>query len=158
MPPALEKTISEKRSHAVQSPAWTNQELDSLLTMKAGGCSVEKIASQLKRTKSAVISALNIYGGGDVVREKVGALRCPNCGSAKTVVTDSRSGDSALKHGSVRRRRRCADCDTRYTTMEIMASDYKELVLIRKPEALKAEINQAIEALEKMRNALDDLA
>lgn len=40
-------------------------------------------------------------------------MRCPNCGSEDTRVTDSRDAD-----GSVRRRRRCRNCDHRFWTYE----------------------------------------
>lgn len=41
-------------------------------------------------------------------------MKCPECGSEDTKVTDSRS----CNDGSVRRRRECNDCNFRFTTYE----------------------------------------
>lgn len=40
-------------------------------------------------------------------------MRCPYCGSEQLIVTDSRPHGSGTK-----RRRECADCGRRFTTME----------------------------------------
>ncbi|HYF46090.1 MAG TPA: transcriptional regulator NrdR [Acidimicrobiales bacterium] len=42
-------------------------------------------------------------------------MRCPACGSLDDKVVDSRSADDGT---SVRRRRQCLECSTRYTTFE----------------------------------------
>ncbi|RXZ45353.1 transcriptional regulator NrdR [Crenobacter cavernae] len=42
-------------------------------------------------------------------------MKCPFCGGNDTQVVDSRVSDDGA---SIRRRRRCADCDKRFTTYE----------------------------------------
>jgi len=42
-------------------------------------------------------------------------VRCPVCGTADTQVVDSRVNDEG---NSIRRRRRCSECDKRFTTYE----------------------------------------
>ena len=42
-------------------------------------------------------------------------MRCPFCGTEDTQVVDSRVNDEG---NSIRRRRRCAECDKRFTTYE----------------------------------------
>lgn len=42
-------------------------------------------------------------------------MKCPFCGSASTQVTDTRENDEG---DIIRRRRRCPDCDKRFTTYE----------------------------------------
>jgi transcriptional repressor NrdR len=42
-------------------------------------------------------------------------VRCPFCGTADTQVVDSRVNDEG---NSIRRRRRCSECDKRFTTYE----------------------------------------
>lgn len=42
-------------------------------------------------------------------------MRCPKCGSLEDKVIDSRLSKDG---GSIRRRRECLDCETRYTTYE----------------------------------------
>lgn len=42
-------------------------------------------------------------------------MRCPFCGTADTQVVDSRVNDES---NSIRRRRRCSECDKRFTTYE----------------------------------------
>lgn len=48
---------------------------------------------------------------------------CPSCGSEAIVVVDSRHVDTTIK-----RRRKCLDCDSRHITYEITERDYEELV------------------------------
>lgn len=43
-------------------------------------------------------------------------MRCPKCGSIQIMVTDTRHLPAAI-----RRRRKCLDCDHRWTTLEISA-------------------------------------
>ena len=42
-------------------------------------------------------------------------MKCPFCGTADTQVVDSRVNDEG---NSIRRRRRCSECDKRFTTYE----------------------------------------
>ncbi len=42
-------------------------------------------------------------------------MKCPFCGAASTQVTDTRENDEG---DIIRRRRRCAECDKRFTTYE----------------------------------------
>ena len=46
-------------------------------------------------------------------------MKCLHCGSDNTTVIDSRP----LKIGYRRRRYKCLDCGTRFTTMEVYAED-----------------------------------
>ena len=46
--------------------------------------------------------------------------QCPNCGSEQVMVYDSRSRDHYII-----RRRKCMDCDNRFTSYEILESDYR---------------------------------
>ena len=49
-------------------------------------------------------------------------MNCPKCGSYNTVVYDSR-----LEETSRRRRRKCIECEYRFTTYEILLGDYVRL-------------------------------
>ncbi len=57
-------------------------------------------------------------------------MTCPRCGSENTYTVDSRDG----KNGR-RRRKRCADCENRWTTVEIEAEKYQRLKRLK--DALK---------------------
>ena len=54
-------------------------------------------------------------------------MRCPFCGFAETQVKDSRPSDD---HSSIRRRRFCPACGSRFTTFERV--QLRELVVIKK--------------------------
>ena len=54
-------------------------------------------------------------------------MKCPFCGAADTQVVDSRASEEG---DSIRRRRRCAACDKRFTTYE--------MVELRMPTIVKA--------------------
>ena len=47
-------------------------------------------------------------------------MRCPSCGYQKSKVVDSRSADDGA---SIRRRRECLQCGTRFTTYERLAEN-----------------------------------
>ncbi|WP_302962768.1 transcriptional regulator NrdR [uncultured Adlercreutzia sp.] len=47
-------------------------------------------------------------------------MRCPSCGYPESKVVDSRSADEGL---SIRRRRECLECGTRFTTYERLAEN-----------------------------------
>jgi transcriptional regulator NrdR family protein len=70
-------------------------------------------------------------------------LQCPVCGSFESNVTDSRG-----RVGAIRRRRRCLDCDTRYTTFETVRDHTfgrKELTaLVSELETLLAMANKVL--------------
>lgn len=53
-------------------------------------------------------------------------MRCPYCGNADTQVKDSRPSEDGL---SIRRRRYCAECDSRFTTYERVQS--RELTVVK---------------------------
>ena len=68
-------------------------------------------------------------------------MKCPVCGG-KAAVIDSRADDD-----SVYRRRKCLECDLRFSTYEIDAYLYE-----RKEEAVRREVQKAVDtALETMR-------
>jgi hypothetical protein len=50
-----------------------------------------------------------------LAENRTGGLRCPSCGGACIVVDSRPSGDAH------RRRRKCLDCDSRFTTFERFA-------------------------------------
>ena len=47
-------------------------------------------------------------------------MRCPSCGYQESKVVDSRSADDGA---SIRRRRECLQCGTRFTTYERLAAN-----------------------------------
>lgn len=74
-------------------------------------------------------------------------MRCPFCGFLETQVKDSRISDDG---SSIKRRRYCQECDSRFTTFERV--QLKELIVIKKngekrafdPEKLKKSIEMAV--------------
>lgn len=54
-------------------------------------------------------------------------MRCPSCGSHESKVVDSRPSE---ENNSIRRRRECLDCQTRYTTYEFI--DVFQPVVLKK--------------------------
>ncbi|MDK2123392.1 transcriptional regulator NrdR [Parachitinimonas caeni] len=67
-------------------------------------------------------------------------MKCPFCGSLDTQVVDTRMSDEG---DSVRRRRRCAACDKRFTTHETAE--------VRLPQVVKLNGNRAEFDREKIR-------
>ena len=74
-------------------------------------------------------------------------MRCPFCGNIETQVKDSRISDDGE---SVKRRRYCPACDSRFTTFERI--QLREITVIKKngdkkifdPEKLKKSIEMAV--------------
>lgn len=74
-------------------------------------------------------------------------MRCPFCGNIETQVKDSRISEDGE---SVKRRRYCAACDSRFTTFERV--QLREILIIKKngekkifdPEKLKKSIEMAV--------------
>ena len=74
-------------------------------------------------------------------------MRCPFCGNIETQVKDSRISDDGE---SVKRRRYCVACDSRFTTFERV--QLREILVIKKngekkifdPEKLKKSIEMAV--------------
>lgn len=74
-------------------------------------------------------------------------MRCPFCGNIETQVKDSRISDDGE---SIKRRRYCAACDSRFTTYERV--QLREILVIKKnsekkifdPEKLKKSIEMAV--------------
>lgn len=54
-------------------------------------------------------------------------MKCPYCGSMETQVKDSRVGDDGL---SIRRRRCCAKCQSRFSTVEHVQS--RDFIVVKK--------------------------
>jgi transcriptional repressor NrdR len=52
-------------------------------------------------------------------------VRCPFCGTDDTQVVDSRVNDEG---NSIRRRRRCSECDKRFTTYESVELTFPQVV------------------------------
>ncbi len=68
-------------------------------------------------------------------------MKCPFCGSTETQVIDSRVSEPG---GSIRRRRRCADCQKRFTTYET--------VELRLPQVVKTNGTRSDFDVTKVRN------
>lgn len=74
-------------------------------------------------------------------------MRCPFCGNIETQVRDSRISDDGE---SVKRRRYCTGCDSRFTTYERV--QLKEIIVVKKnnekkifdPEKLRKSIEMAV--------------
>lgn len=74
-------------------------------------------------------------------------MRCPFCGNVETQVKDSRISDDGE---SIKRRRYCPACDSRFTTFERV--QLREILVIKKngekrifdPEKLKKSIEMAV--------------
>ena len=74
-------------------------------------------------------------------------MRCPFCGNIETQVKDSRTSDDGE---SIKRRRYCSACDSRFTTFERV--QLREILVIKKnnekkifdPEKLKKSIEMAV--------------
>jgi transcriptional repressor NrdR len=74
-------------------------------------------------------------------------MRCPFCGNLETQVKDSRISDDGE---SIKRRRYCSACDSRFTTYERV--QLREILVIKKngekkifdPEKLKKSIEMAV--------------
>lgn len=74
-------------------------------------------------------------------------MRCPFCGNIETQVKDSRISDDGE---SVKRRRYCTACDSRFTTFERV--QLREILVIKKngekkifdPEKLKKSVEMAV--------------
>lgn len=74
-------------------------------------------------------------------------MRCPFCGNIETQVKDSRISDDGE---SIKRRRYCVACDSRFTTYERV--QLREIIVIKKngekkifdPEKLKKSIEMAV--------------
>jgi transcriptional repressor NrdR len=67
-------------------------------------------------------------------------MKCPFCGSPETQVIDSRVSEAG---DSIRRRRRCTECQKRFTTYET--------VELRLPQVVKTNGNRADFAADKIR-------
>lgn len=67
-------------------------------------------------------------------------MKCPFCGSGETQVIDSRVSEPG---DSIRRRRRCADCQKRFTTYET--------VELRLPQVVKSNGNRSDFSIDKIR-------
>jgi transcriptional regulator NrdR family protein len=73
------------------------------------------------------------------------ALACPNCGEQALDVIDTNQAQNVL----VRRRRACRKCGHRFSTVEIPAEEYDQLVKVR-DQAGAARYRQALQAILKI--------
>lgn len=71
-------------------------------------------------------------------------MKCPFCGSAETQVIDSRVSESG---DAIRRRRKCAECDKRFTTFET--------VEMRMPQVIKSNGTRIDFNVEKIRTGFN---
>ena len=90
-------------------------------------------------------------------------MRCPSCGHPESKVVDSRSADDGY---SIRRRRECLSCESRFTTLVIIKSDgsseaydreklFRGLLIACAKRPVSAEkISQLIDSIEvELRNS-----
>lgn len=75
--------------------------------------------------------------------EKRGGIKCPECGQCDSSVIDSRGNTD---ENSIRRRRKCVHCGTRFTTREITHKSGADFVLV--PAAEWAAIVEAVACIE----------
>lgn len=78
-------------------------------------------------------------------------IPCPHCGSHENAVVDSRPHD-----GTIRRRRKCAECKQRFTTHEMTGENILVLLKdIRKIQAVSVtRIDMRLEKVEQRAQAL----
>ena len=84
-------------------------------------------------------------------------MRCPSCGSEEIKVIDSRP---VPENNSIRRRRECLSCATRFTTYEVM--ERLPLVVIKKDGSRQTFdrvklVNGMLRACEKRPVAMQDI-
>jgi len=87
-------------------------------------------------------------------------MRCPQCGCTNDKVIDSRT---TKENDCIRRRRECTQCNTRFTTHEMIVKT--ELVIIKRdgtreeylPEKLRAGIEHACWKRQISQNQIDDM-
>lgn len=88
-------------------------------------------------------------------------MKCPFCGHADTQVIDSRATDEGDR---IRRRRRCASCDRRFTTYERVELVMPAIVkrngtrVDYSPEKLRASLSLALRKRPVSTEALDGAA
>lgn len=78
---------------------------------------------------------------------------CPHCGSGKNGVVDSRPAILGGNIHTVRRRRKCTDCQKRFTTFEIPAEIIERLDAVandRRTPSRREVIRACIAQLEGM--------
>lgn len=71
---------------------------------------------------------------------------CPKCGKDHTYVSDTRT----TAEGRVRRRRRCADCNHRFHTLEAI-----EHISLYAKETLIAKLIKAVESAQNICDLID---
>ena len=84
-------------------------------------------------------------------------MRCPFCGEPDTKVIDSRLGTDNY---SIRRRRECLSCNTRFNTSESSDLSYPRVIKSDKSSELFSEekIKNGVNiALEKRENSIEDI-
>lgn len=103
---------------------WTGGDVVTLIKMLDDDADFKDIAAALPEYKSPGIARKITSMGRDVPHDYTG-LRCGKCGSADLSIVDSRPAAS-----SVRRRRRCNDCNFRFTTFEREVEPVENLVQV----------------------------
>ena len=84
-------------------------------------------------------------------------MRCPFCGEPDTKVIDSRLGTD---NSSIRRRRECLSCNTRFNTSEFSDLSYPRVIKSDKSSEIFSEekIKNGVNiALEKRENSIEDI-
>jgi transcriptional regulator NrdR family protein len=83
------------------------------------------------------------------------SMSCPKCGGMNSLTTDSRPAGNT----TIRRRRTCTACQTRWTTYEYSSGDIEALRLmateLNAARALFAGLNERLQAIGRIVDALD---
>ena len=79
-----------------------------------------------------------------------GSFVCNTCGAAETFVKDTRPTRFG-EHSVIRRRRLCAQCKVRFTTIEIQA-DALERLAGGDPDAMIALVRDVEQAVQRLGN------
>tara|TARA_Y100000389_G_scaffold172808_1_gene181498 strand:+ start:629 stop:1129 length:501 start_codon:yes stop_codon:yes gene_type:complete len=84
-------------------------------------------------------------------------MRCPFCGSAETKVIDSRFNEDSY---SIKRRRECIDCQSRFNTLETSELNYPRVIKSDDSSELfnETKVRRGVNrAFEKRKITIDDI-
>ncbi len=83
-------------------------------------------------------------------------MRCPNCLSNNVYVIDSRNES---KNNSILRRRKCSNCNHRWSTREISEENYEEYKELKKSHSENFVLNKKkiLDPLNSLITSVDNL-
>lgn len=68
-------------------------------------------------------------------------LQCPYCGQSESKVVDSRKSNRITREiACIYRRRKCVNCNHRFTTYEVREDDMKSFIAYRKAQEFLAKV------------------